>query len=557
MFAKNRFTSVPKELRKATILLIIVGGFVTVIFDMFAFLLQFGKDAISEGKIWLGLFWIVLYFTRDVVNSSIQLITEELHNRKINQQNIHIEERTGKLLMKVRNKVFLSNGQMMSSSRIMSSIKNYIDGVWRFKFNLPDDVINVISTLAMLCGFVFVTNFEIEHSKLFFLILFLISIATIYFAHMRGKYRDRYRTNQKELYEERDAVRNDILNIEPQDDRHASFMINNYREAMRKSFEFNKKDWHDINKNNLSESIVNSLAVVFIFGIKIFEVGIENVNLETVVSIIALQTIYSNIIGKIRHVVRRVENSKELVKATQSYEADVKQIFEVYEQENNAEFSTETEFFVPEFEVEYTSGEKWYKLKNYNEFKLQTGECVLLTGPTGCGKSTFMKMLTGKIYFSKLLKTKLLSVMHFSDTRLGCYDILSEIVFGEDYDEEKLIHILEGLHLYEEVSLKNNDVIAYLKNTKAENYSDGQKQRFLIARMLYNLDDNVRIVAFDEATRALNDAIALQVIEFIKGYCKDKLLIMSSHQVSLCQPFANIHFEFVANGDGSYTLQKI
>ena len=50
MFIKNKITAVPKELRRTTILLVIIGGFVTITFDMFAFLLQFGKDAISGAE---------------------------------------------------------------------------------------------------------------------------------------------------------------------------------------------------------------------------------------------------------------------------------------------------------------------------------------------------------------------------------------------------------------------------------------------------------------------------------------------------------------------------
>ena len=154
-----------------------------------------------------------------------------------------------------------------------------------------------------------------------------------------------------------------------------------------------------------------------------------------------------------------------------------------------------------------------------------------------------------------VFKTRFLSVVHYSDTRLGCQDVLSEVVFGQDYDEEKLITILKGLHLYDEIVLKSSDVIEYLRNTRAENYSTGQKQRLMIARILYNLEENVQIVAFDEATNALNDPIAAQVLAFIREYCKEKLLVIASHQVDICESFATKHFEFVAY-EGRYFLKK-
>ena len=66
-------------------------------------------------------------------------------------------------------------------------------------------------------------------------------MASVYFSYLRGKYRDRFRKNRKELREEEDAILNDILNIEPQDTRHADYMIGNYMSAMQKSFEYDRK----------------------------------------------------------------------------------------------------------------------------------------------------------------------------------------------------------------------------------------------------------------------------------------------------------------------------
>ena len=555
MFIKNKITAVPSELRKATILLVIIGGFVTITFDMFAFLLQFGKDAISAGNIWLGLVCIALYYTRSVVHSTVDLLTEEIKNKQREQRRIIIEERVSNVLTKVRNKVYLSDSQSMPASRILSSVKSYIDGFWEFMFSLPSEVLNLFSALLMLIGFIVVTTVEIENIALFFCVVLIISVFTVYFSRKRGQYRDRHRKNKKELYEKEHAAMNDILNLEPQDERHSQFMISNVRQAMKEMFNYDKKDWHDLNKIEVLESAVNSLATIFIMGIKIYEVGIQNVTLETIFSVIALQTIYSSIINKIYGVVRRIENLRESKRKISSYEEDMKEIMTVYEEEEKVEYLQVKNFVVPKFEVEYKSGEKNYRLLNFDEFKLQTGECVLLTGPTGCGKSTFMKMLTGKIKFSDMLNGRFISVMHYSDTRLGCQDVLSEVVFGQDYDESKLLTILKGLHLYDEIILKSSDVIAYLKNTKAENYSTGQKQRLLIARMLYNLTSEVQIVAFDEATNALNDAIAEQVISFIREYCKEKLLVIASHQVDICEQFATKHFEFVAN-EGMYILKQ-
>ena len=557
MFIKNRILEIPRELKKDSAVLVIVGGFTTIIFDLFAFLLQMGKNFISSGNIIIGLICIGLYYTESVISSSIMLWKDETGSKLSEKRDIESSTRTADTLTKVRGRVYMSNGVEMPTSRILSSVSKYLNGVWRLKMRTPSYVIDLISAIAMFIGFVMVTTVEIKNAFLFISIICVIAVATVYFSHLRGKCRDRFRKNRKELSEEEDAVRNDIINIEPQNARHADYMVSNYMSAMQKAFAYDRKDWRDINKIRLAESILHAAATLFVVGIKVFEIGIPNITLETVLSIIALQTIYSQIVGKICSIIRMFENYREDVKQLKSYEEDVTKILEVLDEEKNTVVLNASTFVIPKFQIEYATDEQSYELKNLNEFKLHIGEMVLLSGDTGSGKSTFMKMLTGKIHFEGVFDTRFMAIMHQSDARLGSHDVLSEIVFGKEYDEEKLLYILKKLHLYEEISQKSDDVIEYLRNTNAKQYSHGQNQRLVIARMLYNLDANTDIVAFDEATSALNDAIAIQVVEFIREYCHDKLLIMASHQVKLCEPFIDKHYTFEHQQGKTYELVQL
>jgi len=147
------------------------------------------------------------------------------------------------------------------------------------------------------------------------------------------------------------------------------------------------------------------------------------------------------------------------------------------------------------------------------------------------------------------------TVMHQTDGKLGCNSVLSELVFDEEVDAEKLIFILRGLHLYEEIAEKDENVIRYLDTSKINDYSTGQKQRLAIARLLYNLDDTMQIIGFDEATNALNDAITMKTLKFIKEYCPDKVLLIATHQVEIGESIATKKFEFVPS-DECYKLIK-
>ena len=166
-----------------------------------------------------------------------------------------------------------------------------------------------------------------------------------------------------------------------------------------------------------------------------------------------------------------------------------------------------------------------------------------------------MKMVTGMIkfsgfelYYKRKKNGTVNTLMHQTDGKLGSGNVLSEITFDEELDEDKLFNILKGLHLYEEIISKDTDVLRYLKNSSIGDYSTGQKQRLAITRLLYNMDDTIQIIGFDEATNALNDAITLQTLNFIKEYCKDKILLIATHQVDMGKTVANKKFEFVPNG---------
>ena len=67
------------------------------------------------------------------------------------------------------------------------------------------------------------------------------------------------------------------------------------------------------------------------------------------------------------------------------------------------------------------------------------------------------------------------------------------------------------------------------------------------------MDNTIQIIGFDEATNALNDAITLQTLHFIKEYCKNKILLIATHQVELGETVANKKLEFVPE-EGHYNI---
>lgn len=563
---KHQLTRIPKDIKKETVIITIFGIITSLGFDMLAFFLQLGKDQISRGNIILGLAFIAIYYMQKTLDTSISLWMDDIKTTYREHYNTTISNKVVQVLQEVRGKVWRTNAETkskekMSTNILLKSSKNYISFMWDLKTGLPRSIFQVISVICMFFGFVAVTTVEIKNTLLFVMIIIAVSVFSVLFSIKRNRVRNCFRQNRKSCFEQEDMALNDILNIEPVNSKHAMYMANKFINATKERYSLDKKDRKGINKVNVFESIMDSLATITIIVIKVAETGLNNVNLEVVLSIIALVSIYTQIMNRVNSIIHTIEDTKENFENIKNYESDFLEIVQVYDRETKnttGDNGVIEKIIVPRFNVQYQAigAETPFSLKNESLVELIPGDIALLEGPTGSGKSTFMKMVTGIIEFEGFelyYKTKkngiINTLMHQTDGRLGYSNVLSEVTFDEEVDEEKLFYILKGLHLYEEISEKDRNILRYLKNSSVGDYSTGQKQRLAIARLLYNMDDTIQIIGFDEATNALNDAITLQTLNFIKEYCKDKILLIATHQVDMGETVANKKFEFVPNGE--------
>ena len=569
---KHDLTKVPNNIKKETAIITIFGIITSLGFDMLAFFLQLGKDQISRGNIILGLLFVAIYYMQRTLDTSISLWMDDVQNTYREHYNTTISNNVVQVLQKVRGKVWRTNNETnsrekMSTNILLRSSKSYITLVWDFKTGLPRNIIQIISVICMFIGFVMVTTVEIKNTLLFIVIIIVVSIFSVLFSLQRNKVRDRFRKNRKACDEKQDMALNDILNIEPVNSKHAIYMADKYITATKEGYSFSKKDRKGINKVNFFESVMDSLATIAIIVIKVAETGLNNVNLEAVLSIIALVSIYTQIMHRVNSIIHTIEDTKENLKNIKNYESDFLEIVQVYDRETKdttGDYGEIERIVVPEFDVQYQAigTEIPFSLKNENSVELVPGDIALLVGPTGSGKSTFMKMVTNvvefdgfELYYKRKENGSINTLMHQTDGRLGYSNVLSELTFDEEVNKDKLFYILKGLHLYEEIYEKDRDVLRYLENSTVSDYSTGQKQRLAIARLLYNMDDTIQIIGFDEATNALNDAITLQTLNFIKEYCKNKILLIATHQVDMGETVANKKFEFVPNG-AYYTVKQ-
>ena len=569
---KHELTKMPKEIKKETIIITILGIIISVCFDTLAFFLQLGKNQIAKGNIVLGLVFIAMYYIQRTLDTSISLWMDDILNTYKEHHTNTISNIVVQVLLKVRGKVWRENTETnsrekMSTSILLRSSKSYISLMWDFKTGLPKSIFRIISVIFMFIGFVAVTTVEIKNTFVFIMIITIVSVFSVLFSIKRNKVRESFRKSRKKCYENEDMALNDILNIEPVNSEHAMYMANKYVGVTKERYSLDKKTRKGLNIVKFFESFMDSSATIAIIGIKVAETGINNVDLEVVLSIIGLVSIYTEIMSRVNSIIYMAEDAKEMIENIKNYKSDFLEIIEVYDRQTKnttGDFGVIDKVVVPKFNVQYQAigAETPFSLNNEVPFELVPGDIALLKGPTGSGKSTLIKMITGMIefegfelYYNRKKNGVVHTLMHQTDGRLGYSNVLSEITFDEELDEEKLFYILKGLHLYEEISAKDEDILRHLNNSSVSDYSTGQKQRLAIARLLYNMDDSIQIIGFDEATNALNDAITLQTLNFIKEYCKDKILLIATHQVDIGENVANKKFEFIPNG-AHYTVKQ-
>lgn len=158
----------------------------------------------------------------------------------------------------------------------------------------------------------------------------------------------------------------------------------------------------------------------------------------------------------------------------------------------------------------------------------------LITGESGCGKTTLLKLLagylkptTGEIILDNQVLENKIAASYISQSPYLFNDtLMNNIILNQAYDEQKLQNILKALQINIMVDgLENGLQTEIMENGKQ--FSGGQKQRITIARALYR-GSNVLFV--DEGTSALDKENAIRVDKLLLDL-KDTMVISVSHKI--------------------------
>jgi putative ABC transport system ATP-binding protein len=190
---------------------------------------------------------------------------------------------------------------------------------------------------------------------------------------------------------------------------------------------------------------------------------------------------------------------------------------------------------------------------SFPALQVQAGEPTLVLGQSGCGKTTFLHLLTGLLVPKKgniFINNQDITLLKGSDADRFRGQNIGIVLQESHFVQSLTVH--ENLLLAQQLGGKKTDKktdkarIKYLLEAlnmgsktyeMPKNLSIGEQQRVSIARALLN---QPKVLFADEPTSALDDANAAQVITLLENLCRNEgaALLLVTHDNRLKTRFA-------------------
>ena len=186
--------------------------------------------------------------------------------------------------------------------------------------------------------------------------------------------------------------------------------------------------------------------------------------------------------------------------------------------------STITSLTVQDLSFHYLNANDLFK---HISFTLQKGEILGVCGKVASGKSTFGKLFLQEMPYEGFISIEKQNVTYLGhDLQLLNDTIEHNITLGKDID----IHpYLKLVCIDQEVEQMEQGIHTKLGNGGIR-LSKGQAQRIALARTLVHASS---LLILDDPFSALDIKTEQQVFHNIQSYCKDKMIILISHRLSI------------------------
>ena len=276
------------------------------------------------------------------------------------------------------------------------------------------------------------------------------------------------------------------------------------------------------------KQLVKVIYTVVLLFTSIFMVSKGTINSGMVITIILL---FQQLVAPVDYIhifldeiASTMVKAKEFIKLIENEDDDIFAIESAY---MNAP-SDNSDIFVNNVDV-YAPGKSSKICSNVSaEFK--SGSIIGLKGPTGCGKSSFLKAILryypssgiiclGGQALNKLPQEAISNDIFYLTQQAIFFEgtLRENLIYGLSYipTDEQLIFALKNSLIYSELESKCTDVLQYPVFEDASNFSGGQKQRIALARAFLR---QPKWFFLDESTCNLDEKNEEKVLNNLENY---------------------------------------
>ncbi len=532
---------------------------------------------ITHGKPILGIVFFIIYNARDIFNNFAHqyrmILINQISYLKTNYQSIIGGSVVGKVSEKVYDKKENYFSQV-NNEEIVQTIKSYLELTWELENNYFFDFINIFTVLVML--FINIKVNTLIPTYIFIPLISISCILCLFFSAYDDMHHHSYAINRRESRNKKNIVINDIMRV-------TNIIPFDLKIRIQRLKNLSEKDFHNESEKRKNTFFTDSLVTLTsICGSSILIVlsllnSNKDISLATITELTALLAIYNTTLEKIKDAIYILEKKAQKISELEKEEKLMKEIINVYQKEVSLSNKSVTSLNFSPFTISYTEqseNDKPFKLILDTYLSIKIGEIIALIGASGSGKSTFMKLATGRITFIQNDDEKLTptNYMFYDETvGFGSLSIWEELFCLDEVihptpsieDLQKMKYIFENLFLWKEISENSHDVWKWCKEHKYTNLSNGQKQRLVIAKILFWLNDDIDILALDECTSGLDNhgnsdnADAIKILQFIVKWCnrdKKRIILLSTHQNIDCICNRKLLFE---RTDGQTVIKEV
>lgn len=571
----------PKELKSFASKLIFIRILGIIIPDLMSFSIKGAQLALENELVIVSVILLIVYFSERTISMAYHTY-DDLQEYTYNQ--IQTSESTKIVLdlcNTIKGKVFKKKDNVstrVEQPEIIQKAKDYLNDTWRLLMRVPYLAAQTLMLVFTVSFSIYLELKTSSRSEAIIISVLLIASVIVYFimSRRRIKVMKNFRKLRKENEAKVEVLYTELKMIDFISSKDFIYHASKLRSYLDSKITTEKDESFKLNKVFLSRSLISSIFMVAIIAIKLILGG--SLDLAMFLDIVALSSIYSTILNRIASITGNYEDVMNILVDIETLYPEFKSYYDKYVEETSKNVLEKpiSSIKINHFTTSQDPNGR-FELINSNPFTLRSGDKILVHGHTGCGKSTLIYLLTGRItqdespiVFSNGITGYLNSISYQTDKAMANNFVLNEICLKDDLvqvDQVKLFEILHGVQMFDEIvkmtlnteldsptMSSEYKVFKFLETRKISEFSSGQIQRLSLAKLLYQLDSTIQLVALDEPFNRLDDETCKKCCEFVTKYImrEKRILILATHQVQICREFCTSEISFSEDMNKSY-----